>query len=239
MFLSPTQLADRIEAALREAGTAERAVQEAKYLKSDLEHLGAGATALKATVRALVPKPPPHDELIALVEALWGGVFERRAAAVLLHERGKRELVAADLPLIERLLREAKTWALVDQLAVHVVGPLVVRFPALTRTLDRWAKDPDFWIRRSAMLALLLELRQGRGDFDRFARYADAMLDETEFFIRKAIGWILRETAKKQPAAVTAWLLPRAARAAGLTIREAIKYLPARDAAAITAARKH
>jgi 3-methyladenine DNA glycosylase AlkD len=95
--------------------------------------------------------------------------------------------------------------------------------------LDRWSKDDNFWLRRSALLALLSPLRRGEGDFNRFCRYADAMLEEKEFFIRKAIGWVLRETAKKTPRRVVDWLLPRAARAAGLTVREASKHLPAAD----------
>ena len=75
------------------------------------------------------------------------------------------------------------------------------------------------------MLALLRPLRRGHGDFTRFARYADVMLEEREFFIRKAIGWILRETAKKRPDLVYGWLLPRCAVASGVTVREAVKYL--------------
>src|SRR5207253_1598897 len=63
------------------------------------------------------------------------------------------------------------------------------------------------------------------GDFRRFARYAERMLEEREFFIRKSIGWVLRETGKPQPDTVFAWLLPRAARASGVTVREAVKYL--------------
>ncbi|HEY2690168.1 MAG TPA: DNA alkylation repair protein, partial [Streptosporangiaceae bacterium] len=47
-----------------------------------------------------------------------------------------------------------------------------------------------------------------------------------EFFIRKAIGWILRDTAKLRPALVAQWLEPRAHRASGVTIREAVKPLP-------------
>jgi 3-methyladenine DNA glycosylase AlkD len=109
--------------------------------------------------------------------------------------------------------------------------------PPLAATLDRWAADDDFWIRRSALLALLPGLRRGAGDFDRFARYADGMLDEKEFFIRKAIGWVLRETAKKRPTLVFEWLLPRAARASGVTLREAVKPLSAQQRAAILAAR--
>jgi 3-methyladenine DNA glycosylase AlkD len=53
------------------------------------------------------------------------------------------------------------------------------------------------------------------------------MLEEREFFIRKAIGWVLRETGKSQPDIVYAWLLPRATRASGVTVREAVKYLSA------------
>jgi 3-methyladenine DNA glycosylase AlkD len=114
---------------------------------------------------------------------------------------------------------------------------LAERYPELGTVLDRWAGDPDFWLRRSAMLALLIPLRQGRGDFERFGRYADAMLDEREFFIRKAIGWVLRDTARRRPDLVYEWLLPRAARASGVSIREAVKPLSAAQRASILAAR--
>jgi 3-methyladenine DNA glycosylase AlkD len=76
------------------------------------------------------------------------------------------------------------------------------------------------------MLALLVPLRRGAGDFERFARYADQLLDEREFFIRKAIGWVLRETGKRRPDLVAAWLAPRTGRASGVTVREAVKPLP-------------
>jgi 3-methyladenine DNA glycosylase AlkD len=62
------------------------------------------------------------------------------------------------------------------------------------------------------------------------------MLDEREFFIRKAIGWVLRETSKRRPDEVTAWLAPRTHRASGVTMREAVKYLPSADAERLMAA---
>jgi 3-methyladenine DNA glycosylase AlkD len=110
--------------------------------------------------------------------------------------------------------------------------------PTAAAVLDRWAVDDDFWIRRSALLALLESLRRGEGDFERFAKYADAMLEEKEFFIRKAIGWVLRDTARKRPDMVFEWLLPRAARASGVTLREACKPLSAEQRAAVEAARR-
>jgi 3-methyladenine DNA glycosylase AlkD len=128
------------------------------------------------------------------------------------------------MPLLESMLRQSRTWALVDVLAPSVVGPLTERFPdETTATLDAWARNPDFWMRRAALLAHLLPLRQGRGDWSRFTRYADAMLDEREFFVRKAIGWVLRDTGRRRPAMVLEWLEPRVARASGVTLREAVK----------------
>ena len=62
------------------------------------------------------------------------------------------------------------------------------------------------------------------------------MLDEREFFIRKAIGWVLRDTARKRPDLVYQWLLPRASRASGVTIREAVKPLTEGQRAALLSA---
>lgn len=179
-----------------------------------------------------------HDELVALVERLWSRpVHECRAAAVELLDLYGDRLRPADMTLLERLLRESRTWALVDGLAASVVGRLVEGAPEAAAVLDRWAVDEDFWLRRAAMLALLVALRRGDGDFDRFGRYADAMLEDTEFFIRKAIGWVLRDTARRRPAMVYQWLLPRAARASGVTLREAVKPLTEDQRAAVLAAR--
>jgi 3-methyladenine DNA glycosylase AlkD len=229
-----------IEASLRGLGTPQRAASEKAYLKSDLEFTGTPVPAIRATVRAWLRCRPDltHGELIAVTEALWARpVHECRTAAIELLDASARLLRADDAALIERMLRTARTWALVDGLASNVMGTLTERHPELTADLDRWAGDDDFWIRRSAMLALLVPLRRGEGDFARFARYADGMLEEKEFFIRKAIGWILRDTAKRRPELVADWLEPRAHRASGVTMREAVKPLPPEVAARLLAAR--
>jgi 3-methyladenine DNA glycosylase AlkD len=222
-------LANEIAARLRIAGSEQRAVGEKAYLKSDLDFFGVTVWETRRVVREALQARPELDRaaLLALVEALWREpVHELRMAAYeALDARGPL-LVAEDLALVERLLRESKTWALVDGLAEHVAGGLVERFLALNATLDRWAADEDFWLRRSALLALQRPLQRGAGDFDRFARYAEAMLEEREFFIRKAIGWVLREASKKRPRLVAAWLAPRTHRLSGVTMREAVKYSP-------------
>jgi 3-methyladenine DNA glycosylase AlkD len=230
--IAPGRAAREIASSLRALGNQERAAQERRYLKSELRHLGVSVPAIRRVAKGFAAAHPDltRDELLELVEALWSEpVHERRMAAVELLDLYGHLLEPGDVSLIERLIRESKTWALVDGLAVSVVGRLLERFPELVAALDRWAQDEDFWLRRTSLLAQLGPLRGGEGDFARFGRYADAMLGEREFFIRKAIGWVLRETGKKRPELVYAWLRPRAEQAAGVTVREAVKYLPAEE----------
>jgi 3-methyladenine DNA glycosylase AlkD len=225
----PEGTAREVEAELSSRGDPTRAVQEKRYLKSEREHFGVSVPGIRAVVEGLAVRhpEPTRTQLLALVERLWDRpAHECRFAAVELLGRFGTLLAPPDLSLLERLIRESGTWALVDGLAASVVGTLIERYPELAEVLDDWAGDPDFWLRRSALLALLVPLRRGEGDFARFGRYADGMLEEREFFIRKAIGWVLRETGKKRPELVHGWLLPRASRASGLTVREAVKHLP-------------
>jgi 3-methyladenine DNA glycosylase AlkD len=220
-----------LEQILRQLGAAERAYSEKAYLKIDLTFAGVSVPVIRRTIAQWCRDcgDLTHDRLTAVVSDLWASdLYESRLAAEILLERKARLLEAGDITLIEHLLRNSGTWALVDGLAANVAGELAERCAApVAPVLDRWAADPDFWIRRSALLALLRPLRRGEGDFDRFARYADAMLEEKEFFIRKAIGWVLRETAKRRPGLVASWLGPRVHRASGVTVREAVKPLPA------------
>lgn len=234
------RVVDEVDDELRSIGGPERAVREKAYLKSELVHYGAPVPAVRRVATSTLRRHPglDHDGLLDLAEALWAApVHERRLAAVELLHAGRRRLRAADVGVLERLLRECRTWALVDPLATNVVGALVEAHPELGPVLDRWAADGDVWIRRSALLALLGPLRRGDGDWERFCRYADAMLDEREFFVRKAIGWVLRDTGRRRPELVFDWLLPRAARASGVTLREAVKPLSDAQRAAVLAAR--
>ena len=233
------QLAAEIEQRLREVATPERAEHEKRYLKSELEFLGATVWQIRAAVGdvAREHRDLTHDELVELVEALWATpIHERRMASVMFLDRFSWLLTAEDLPLVERLVRESKTWALVDFLAGDVLGDLVAREQGgVSAVMDRWATDDDFWVRRAALLAELRPIRRG-ASLDRFLGRAEPMIEEKEFFIRKAIGWVLREAGRRRPDEVAAWLRPRTHRASGVTMREAVKYLPPQEAERLMAA---
>lgn len=233
-------LVTRLDRAFRAIADPARAKGEKAYLKSPIRHYGVTVPGIRRAVANM-----EHDRgawsrtaLVAVVRRLWSSdVHEHRVAAVILLEGHADLLSAADMPLLERMIRGSFTWAYVDGLAANVVGALIERYPKLTSELDRWVEDDSFWIRRSALLALMGPLRRGGGQWARFRRYADRMLDDEEFFIRKAIGWVLRETSKRRPELVRRYVVARRDRMSGVTFREAVRRLPAKERDALVRAR--
>src|SRR5580692_4454575 len=116
--------------ALRAVGTPERAVQEKRYLKSELEFFGVTVPELRRVVVAAVRGYPGLDGagMVAWAVALWGEpVHERRMAAVEILTLAAPRLEAGELAVVERLVRESGTWALVDGLAGNVAGQIALR----------------------------------------------------------------------------------------------------------------
>jgi 3-methyladenine DNA glycosylase AlkD len=229
----PEAAALAVAETLRAAGTAERAVQEKRYLKSELEFFGVTVPEMRRVVTGAVRGYPGLDGagMVAWAVALWGEpVHERRMATVEILTLAAPRLGAGELAVVERLVRESGTWALVDGLACNVAGQIALRDPQSWPVIDRWAVDADFWVRRSALLALLRGVRGRQPDLARFTRYAEPMLAEREFFIRKAIGWVLREISKRDPAWVTSWTELHLSEMSGVTFREAVRRLPAGEA---------
>jgi 3-methyladenine DNA glycosylase AlkD len=219
-------------AALAAVGSAERAVNEKAYLKSALVFVGANMPAIRRVAKALIVRTREADaaSVRRLVVALWGtGVHELRAVAMFVLEANEPRLTARDVPLVARLLRESRSWAYLDWICFKVAAPMLRRMPVMRRTVPRWARDDDFWMRRAALLSVLPLVKRGEAPFSAFAVLAVPMLAEQEFFIRKAIGWGLREASKVDPAVVAAFLRAHRADVSGLTMREGAKYLPARD----------
>ncbi len=168
-----------------------------------------------------------RSELRAIVTGLYASEwYEHRSVAIALLGHYGELLRDSDLPWLVGLVRSSNTWAHVDWLAADIIGGVIERHPAGLRRLPRWAADRSFWVRRTALLAQLRPLSRGAGDFALFARLAAGMVEEKEFFIRKAIGWILREVSKKRPDLAYGFLREQRDRVSGLTLREGAKYLP-------------
>jgi 3-methyladenine DNA glycosylase AlkD len=239
-------LANEAEREMRSQGTTERAVYEKAYLKSSLDHVGASLPVIRSIAKRIRREHRDLDttDAFALADELWRQpMHERRMLAVMVLEEFAAQFTPSDLARLEPYLRDSHTWALIDGLAGDVAARVVLAHPGdrvVDGVLRRWGADGDFWVRRSALLAHLHTLGR-RGTFegwDRFAALADSMLDEREFFVRKAIGWVLREAGKRRPRLVVDFLRPRVTRVSGVTLREAVRYLEPADRDALLTASK-
>jgi len=212
----------------RAAGKPERAKYERAYMKSALDFHGVDAAAIRGACAEFVKAQSlDHDGLVGVVDALYAtDWFDLHSAAVGVLERKRKLVGVGDAAWLIGLVRASACWAHVDWLATKIMPHAL---PDKPRTLLRtWARDDDFWVRRTALLSQLDALRAGGGDFALFGELAVPMLGEKEFFIRKAIGWILRDTSKKRPELVREFVAEHRAAMSGLTLREATRRLPER-----------
>jgi 3-methyladenine DNA glycosylase AlkD len=215
---------------LRRAGSAARAVGEKAYLRSDLRFWGTGQDSIRGAVREYCDAHPEltRADLRAIAETLYStDVHELRAAAIGVLEFDRETLDARDLPWLIGLVRKSESWAYVDWIAPKVIGDVIARDSRARKSLAVWAKDKNFWVRRAALLAEHDALRAGGGDFALWSRLAASMLDEREFFIRKAIGSVLREVSKRRPELTYEFLRSHRDRLSRLSLLEGAKYLPA------------
>ncbi len=227
--VTPKACVRHFDARFRALGTSDRAAGMKAYMKSELRFHGVDAQTLRTEARAFCKSHPDLDRaaLVADVDALFAtDGFDLHSAAVALLERKWKLLEPRDAAWLVELARRAACWAHVDWLSTKVIAPLLADDRSLPGLVRKWARDDSFWVRRVALLAQLPALSRVGGDFALFAEIAAPMLEEREFFIRKAIGWVLRQVSKKRPKLVQAFLAKHRARCSGVTLREATKYLP-------------
>jgi 3-methyladenine DNA glycosylase AlkD len=194
------------------------------YMRGRFEYLGIQTPIRRAAVAPLIKafKPADAAELRKAADGLWQ-MREREYQYVAADLLARYEAVLSldDLPWLLELAQEKSWWDTVDCI-VKVVGQIVRRSGAKgRRAMDAAVKHDNFWVRRIAMLHQL-GLRD-EVDTVRLFRYAELLAAEKEFFIRKAIGWALRDYAWHDWRAIEKFLKSARGRLSGLTVREASK----------------
>ncbi len=207
-----------------------RARSAAAYMRDQFEFYGIAAPTQRQIAReATAGLPPPSEsELAKLAEACWSQPereWQYFACGYLRKHVGRASPGLIDLA---RTLVTTKSWCdTVDSLASHTVGPLVRTHPELVATMDRWVSDENIWLARTAILHQLSAKQHT--DPARLFRYCEIRATEKEFFLRKAIGWALREYSKTDGAAVRAFVVGHA-ELSGLSRTEALRWLERRAA---------
>jgi 3-methyladenine DNA glycosylase AlkD len=229
-------LVGAVRAALAGAGDPVRAAGQQAYMKSEMPYRGLTSAELRALVRPLFADPALAPASRAAWEAdvrdLWDGAAyreERYAAVALAGHRAARPWQDPDaLDLYRHLVETGAWWDHVDPVAADLVGPILLRHrEAVTPVIRSYAGDDHLWVRRTAILAQLKHREET--DLELLSDVIDANLEGStfgrEFFVRKAIGWALRQHARVDPQWVRAFVEARGAGLSGLSRREALKHL--------------
>lgn len=222
----------KVRRELAREGDAERAAGMQVYMKSAMPFHGVSAPRLSAICKRVFAE---HEVTAAEtwrddVLSLWRGARfreERYAAVALSGDRRARGFqTMSALPMYEELVVDGAWWDYVDVIASQRLSAILVNEPAkMRRTMLKWSKDPDMWKRRSAILCQLPF--KAKTDLELLYACIEPSLGSREFFLRKAIGWALRQYAWTDPQEVRRFVDAHRGRLSALSVREALKNVEA------------
>lgn len=229
-----TILIDTIVMSLEAQANPERAEQQQRYMKSPIPFYGVTVPEVRRLTKAALRDNPigSRKDFEATLLSMWDNVTRREqwyaALTIATAPRHRRFIDAKSLPLFRHLIETGAWWDVVDDVATHLVGPLVVssRLAGATEISDHmrsWAREDNIWIARTAVLCQVGA--KADVDADLLAELIEPNLASKEFFLRKAIGWALRDYARANPEWVRRYVEDHRGTLSGLSIREATKHL--------------
>lgn len=221
------ELVRAIRDALTRAADPGRAPQMQAYMKSTMPYLGVRLPETRRIARAAAAEYPSADidDLVAGATDLWRTAQYREERYAATELTGLRMAVGRIevLPLCREMIVTGAWWDHVDGVSERIGRLLLAHRDELEATIRQWSTDPDRWLRRSSIISQLA--LKGRTDVDLLADVIIANLADREFFVRKAIGWALRQYARTDPQWVRDFVTTHLDALSPLSRREAMKHL--------------
>jgi len=204
-----------------------KAEEMAAYMRTNMPFYGVQKPDRLPLIREMKKRfqPASLDDYQRNVLALWQlDHREEKYLAINYADSFKQFMIPQAVPLFERLVREGQWWDFVDPIASWLVGRTLLNHEECLRpVIETYVEDEDFWIRRTALLAHLGHKKMTNSEA--LFRYCTTLASEKEFFIRKAIGWALREYSKSEPEKVSRYLKKNADKLSPLSYKEGAKHL--------------
>lgn len=212
------------------------------YMKSAMPYLGVSSVPRAAAMKQLFAGIDWPDSAAwqADVLAIWRGAAfreERYAALALTGVKNAQRFQRIDaLPMYEEMVVTGAWWDYVDEIAGHRLWAILQNDrSAMREAMLTWSTDPNMWKRRCSILCQLHAKRET--DLDLLYACIEPSIGSSEFFLRKAIGWALRQHARRDPDEVARYVAEHESEISGLSKREALKHVPASTSAASGARR--
>jgi 3-methyladenine DNA glycosylase AlkD len=225
-----TLLVDALKLAFAAVADPDRAKGQRAYMKSEMPYHGIATPQMRAICRQIFKDYPldSADAWEATVLELWRGAEhreERYAAIELLGYKPYRPFFTPErIHTLEELIASGAWWDYVDTIAINLVGHLLALHPEpIKPILQEWSIGEDIWLRRTAILSQLKF--KDRTDAALLFEFIEPSIEDKEFFLRKAIGWALREYSKTEPDTVIEFIARNRGRLSRLSRREGLKVL--------------
>jgi 3-methyladenine DNA glycosylase AlkD len=224
------RLVKEVRAALKEAADPVKAPQMQAYMKSLMPYRGVSAPVQRAMWRKIFAHYPlmAKQQWRDVALELWrkAGYREERYAAIAFTDLKMylpyRTMDA--VPMVEEMIVTGAWWDFVDVIAGHHLGDVLREAPRRMKPLmRRWSTDEHLWKRRASILCQLGFKRDT--DLDLLYECIEPNLGDKDFFIRKAIGWALRQYAWTDPVEVKSYVKSHRDRLSPLSMREAMKNI--------------
>lgn len=202
------------------------AVKMKAYMRDQFEFLGIRKPELKTLLKAWMQERglPTADELVSVIHELWD-LPEREYQYVALEilQRQARQFRLEDIELLEYLVVNKSWWDTVDEVAGGLIGRYFLKYPEqIAPYTERWIQSENLWLKRSA---LIFQLKyRDQTNWELLTTYILQCAEHRDFFIRKAIGWALRQYARTNPDAVVQFVRDHEDLLSPLSVREALKH---------------
>jgi len=197
-------LIHELRAGLAKVANAEKASEMRKYMKSEMPYRGVPKPERSQLAREIfnLNPLPDRDTWTATILKLWREADFREERYLAVDLSGYKPYLKWQsselLPLYEEMIVTGAWWDYVDELAIRRVGPLLrSETGAIKPMMQRWAKDNDNWRQRTAVICQVGSNEET--DTDLLAETIKSTMDNKDFFLRKGIGWALREYSKTNP----------------------------------------
>ncbi len=227
---TPSYIADHIRRVLKDGGSAPHSEEVQHFFKEVVKSRGWYTAELRkfaVRFRRSIVRERGTDFLVQVADELFSGqILEEKVMAVFLLEKQTKNFGDQEFQLFASWLDRVSSWADHDALAHYLLAPMVASDPARCRELFRWAKSPNRWRRRASCVALIRGEREQQF-FAQVVRLSNQLLqnEEEDDMVLKGLGWLLRESAKADPARTVPYLVRIRKMAPRLVLRTACETL--------------
>jgi 3-methyladenine DNA glycosylase AlkD len=212
----------------RKNSDSEFAIGAQRYMKSEMPYYGVRGPIKRKIDFELKKRHSleSFDEWYKVVSEMWDKAKfrEERYAAMTILSQYKEYHSLKIIPLIEHIIVTGAWWDIIDGISPNTIGDLLKKYPKeIRKTLKSWNNSKHMWLRRASILAQL-KFKE-KTDEKLLYSFIKNRMHEKEFFIRKSIGWVLREYSKTNPKSVREFISKNKSALSNLSIKEGSKYI--------------